>query len=170
MSKKRSMLKTALRALISGLLVTLSLGLGAQNLMLTLSSAPPTPGVISTRSARDQTLLVSSGNTVSLARASGRDYRLEASGGFFWTQVQEVPEDSESLEITPTLQDDGSIEVGLTVAQKNGTRVQRFSTSVVARPGEWTQLLGPDATAQRGVRTYGTTRVNADTLFLRVDP
>ncbi len=141
-----------------------------QNLLLTLTDAPPAPGVISTRNVNDQTMMVLSGHTVSLARASGRDYRLEASGGFFWTQVQEVPQDSESLEITPTLQEDGSIEVSLKVARKNGTQMQRYSTAVVAQPGEWTQLLGPAAGAQRGVKTYGTKKATADSLYLRVEP
>jgi len=158
------------RACIVNAVLLVSAGTVAQNMTLTLSAAPPTPGLISTRNTNDQTMLVLSGHTVSLARASGSDYRLEARGGFYWTQVQEVPRDSESLEISPILREDGTIEVSLHVMHKNGTQMRHYSTTLVAQPGEWTQILGPVEDAKRGVRTYGTKKANAESLYLRIQP
>ncbi|MFK8041917.1 hypothetical protein [Congregibacter sp.] len=141
----------------------------AQNLYLTLASQPPTSGVISTRDSDSLTLTVMSGSRVSFARASGRDYQLQASGGFFWTQVQEQPRDADSVALAPTLRDDGAIEVIVDVAQKIDRRQQSYSSTLLAQPGEWLQLLGPSQQQPRGTKVYGTQTVAEESLFLLVE-
>jgi hypothetical protein len=142
----------------------------AQNLTVTLASQPPASGTVSTRDADSLTLLVMSGETVSVARARGSDYRLSAGGGFFWAQVEEVPLDADSVALTPRLRDDGSVEVALAVARKDGKRQQRFQSTVLLMPGEWTRLLGEADVAFRGTRVYGTRQLSRDSLFLKVEP
>ncbi len=153
--------------LLASLLATTSAA--AQNLRLTLAAEPPNSGVISTRSAQDISLLVASGNRVSFARSSGRDYQLQA-GGFYWTQVQELPRDADAVALTPTLQEDGSVEVQMDVSRKADTRQQSYSSTVMAMPGEWVQLLGPASTAGKNVKTYGTRSASAgESLYLLVE-
>lgn len=144
--------------------------IGAQNLSLTLAVNPPRPGVISTASRDSLVLTVSSGSRVSFARSRGRDYRLQASGGFFWTQVQEIPGNVDAVTLTPTLVDDGSIEVRVEVARKNADRQQSYSSTVQAAPGEWIQLFGRTQEQRRDSRVYGTQNTSQDTLFMRVEP
>ncbi len=141
----------------------------AQNLLLTLSAQPAVPGMVSTRQANELSLVTAPGHTLSFARAEGRDQRLVAGGGWFWTQVEDVPLNAESLEMTPRVLDNGSIEVSLSVARKEGTGLQRFSTTVIAEPGQWTQLYGPTSQARAGTKVYGTRSVSGDSLFLRVE-
>lgn len=154
-------------ALLSLLLSPL---LSAQNLSLTLSANPPRPGTISTARQDALTLSVLSGNRVSFARSSGRDYQLQASGGFFWTQVQELPMNADAVALTPVLQEDGSVEVAVEVSRKAGDRQQRYHSSLRALPGEWLQLFGPAATQPRGTRVYGTRQAAEDSLYLLVQP
>ncbi len=138
------------------------------NIRITFASQVPQAGVISTRSQAATELLVQSGQLVRLARQSGRDYQLRA-GGFYWTQVQEIPANAESVAVTPTLQDDGSVEVALEVAHKQGTRMQRYSSTLIAAPGEWLQLFGPAQTQSRGTTVYGTSQAAEDSLYLKVE-
>lgn len=140
-----------------------------QNLRLTLAAQPASAGVVSTRDGDNVTITVMSGSQVSFAQSSGRDYQLEASGGFFWTQVQELPRDAESIVLAPTLNDDGSIEVLVDVAQKTDRRLQNYRSTVVAQAGEWLQLLGPDYVQSRGTKVYGTQAAARETLFLLVE-
>lgn len=141
----------------------------SQNLRLTLASQPPTSGQISTRETSSLSLTVMSGSRVSFAKASGRDYQLQASGGFFWTQVQELPRDAQSIALTPTQQEDGSIEVQVEVSRKASDRLQSYRSTLLAQPGEWLQLLGPAAQQPRGTKVYGTKTVSEDSLFLLVE-
>ena len=148
---------------------------GPVSLTLTLAALPPKPGVISTGSVENLQLQVLSGHEVAFARSAGRDYQLQASGGFYWTQVQEVPAGAESVAITPTLQNDGSVAVALSVARKRQTQIQSFSSTLLVPPGEWVQLFGPAPAssratrATRATRVYGTQQNANDTLFLRVE-
>ncbi|WP_439100775.1 hypothetical protein [Congregibacter sp.] len=92
MTAKRWKFPAMNKSLWVGLLaLCLSGVVSAQNLFLTLANQPPTSGIVTTRDNSNLTLTVMSGSRVSFARASGRDYQLQASGGFFWTQVQEQP-------------------------------------------------------------------------------
>ncbi|MEL7045260.1 MAG: hypothetical protein AAGL66_09590 [Pseudomonadota bacterium] len=141
----------------------------AQNLLLTLSAQPTVRGTVSTRQANELSLVAAPGNTLSFARAEGREQRLVAGGGWFWTQVEDVPLNSESLEMTPRLLEDGNVEVSLSVARKEGTGLQRFSSTVIAEPGKWTQLYGPSSAAAGGAKVYGTQSVSGDSLYLRVE-
>ncbi|EAQ96697.2 hypothetical protein [Congregibacter litoralis] len=158
------------KALWSALLALCLFGTAsAQNLFLTLANQPPTSGIVTTRDNSSLTLTAMSGSRVSFARASGRDYQLQASGGFFWTQVQEQPRDADSVALTPTVREDGSIEVIVDVSQKAGQRRQSYSSTLLAQPGEWLQLLGPAAQQPRGTKVYGTQSVAAESLFLLVE-
>ena len=125
--------------------------------------------MVSTRSVENLTLRALSGYPVSLSRSSGRDYQLQARGGFFWTQVQEVPLNAESVNLTPRLREDGTVEVSLAVARKEGDAMQSYSSTVLARPGEWVQLLGPARTEARSTKVYGTQQLGDDALFLLVE-
>ncbi|WP_439105564.1 hypothetical protein [Congregibacter sp.] len=121
MNLKQASLPASQSKLCAGALaILLSLpGLAlSQNLYLTLASQPPTSGVISTKDSDTLTLTTISGGRVSFARASGRDYELQARGGFFWTQVQEQPRDADSVALAPTVLEDGSIQVVVDVSQK----------------------------------------------------
>ncbi|MEE4278692.1 MAG: hypothetical protein V2I82_09545 [Halieaceae bacterium] len=142
----------------------------AQNLQLSLSAQPPRSGVVSTVRAEAYTFLVSSGRTLRFARAQGRETRLRRGGGFLWTQVEEVPREGERLELAPRLLDDGRIEVALSVARKDGDRLQSFETVLTAQPGEWIRLYGPSAVGSRGTRSYSTRSVSGEALYLRADP
>lgn len=142
----------------------------AQNLSLTLAGNPPSSGTISTAGAESLSFTVASGHRVSFARGSGRDYRLEAGGGFFWTQVQELPQDADAVTLTPVLREDGSIEVAVSVSRKADTRQQGFSSTLVAQPGEWLQLFGPAPQHSRGSKVYGTQTLSEDALYLLVEP
>lgn len=135
--------------------------LSAQNLLLTLSSDLPNSGVISTRSVDALSVTVASGSSISLAQSSGRDYRLEASGGFYWTQVQELPRDVEAVTLSPVQLDDGNVEVLIERRSKAGDREQNYQSTVIATPGEWVQLFGPArpaSSSQSTVKTYGTSK------------
>ena len=140
----------------------------AHNLLLTLASQPPVTGTISTRSPQQRSVTVAPGHSVSFARASGRDYRLQASGGFAWTQVQQVPMDGESVVLTPVLRDDGVIEVTVDQQRKEGTQLNSFRSTVLAQPGEWVPLIGPADVQPRGSKVYGTQRLGDDSLYLLV--
>jgi hypothetical protein len=142
----------------------------AQNLSLTLAGNPPRAGTITTAGTESLSFTAASGHQVSFARGSGRDYRLEAAGGFFWTQVQELPRDADTVALTPVLLDDGSIEVAVSVSRKADTRQQRFSTTLIAQPGEWLQLFGPAPQHSRGSKVYGTQTLSEDSLYLLVEP
>ncbi|MFT4766976.1 MAG: hypothetical protein ACI8RN_000100 [Glaciecola sp.] len=141
----------------------------SQNLRLTLAAQPPTSGQISTRDAGNLSLTVMSGSRVSFAKASGRDYQLQASGGLFWTQVQELPRDADIVALAPTVKEDGSIEVLVDVSRKAADRAQSYSSTLLAQPGEWVQLLGPATQQPRGIKVYGTQTVSEDSLFLLVE-
>lgn len=140
----------------------------AQNLVLTLASQLPAAGTISTRSPEQRSVTVAPGHSVSFVRATGRDYRLQASGGFAWTQVQEVPRDGESVMLTPTLREDGMIEVAVDQQRKSGTRTNSFRSTVIAQPGEWVALIGAAATQPRNTTVYGTQALSNDSLYLLV--
>jgi hypothetical protein len=142
----------------------------AQNLTLTLASTPPSSGIVSTGGARNVSLNVLSGHQVSFARSSGRDYRLEAAGGFYWTQVQELPRDSDAVALTPLVREDGSIEVAVDVSRKADSRQQSFRTTLLAQPGEWLQLFGPAPQSDRATRVYGTQSQSGDSLYLLIEP
>ncbi|MFK7828332.1 MAG: hypothetical protein AB8B57_01010 [Congregibacter sp.] len=142
---------------------------GAANLRLTIASQPPSTGSISTRSVGNLSLNVASGKRVSFARQSGRDYRLQASGGFAWTQVQEVPQQMDGVAMTAELRDDGSVDVSVEVSRKDGARRQNYSSSITAQPGEWIQLYGPAESSSPDTQVYGTQRVSEDSLWLLVE-
>ncbi|PLW70584.1 hypothetical protein [Pseudohalioglobus lutimaris] len=158
-----------MRTFVSLLLFVFSMPGFAGELVLKLASTPPLPGVVSTRSSEDLALRVLSGHAVAFARTSGRDYQQQARGGILWTQVQEVPLDAESVTLTPTLEEDGSVTVSLDLARKQGTKTQRYTTTLKAQPGEWVQLFGPAESQPRGKTVYGTRSVSDDSLYLRID-
>lgn len=157
-----------LAPLLCVLLSGVALPTNAQNLLLTLTTEPPQANVISTRSVDTQSVITAPGNRVSFARSSGRDYQLEASGGFFWTQVQEVPMESDFVALTPVAREDG-YEVTVEISRKDGTRRQQYTSTILAQPGEWTQLFGPLPSSGGGT-TYGTQQLSNDALYLRIDP
>jgi hypothetical protein len=142
----------------------------AQNLSLTLAGDPPRAGTITTARADSVSFTVASGHQISFARGSGRDYRLEAGGGFSWTQVQELPQDVETVVLTPVLLEDGSIEVAVSVSRKADSRQQSFSSTLIAQPGEWLQLFGPAPQQARRSKVYGTQALSGNSLFLLVEP
>lgn len=175
-SCKSSMLGTGFMrsrsfSIIAFLLALITPSIAAQNLRLTLAAQPPAVGTISTRAANRLSLTTLSGHSVSFAREQGRDYTLQAGGGFSWTQVQEVPQDADVVSIKPVVNEDGSVEVSVDVARKQGTSQQSYRSTVLAQPGEWVQLFGPSpSTAARGVKVYGTQQVSAESLYLLVEP
>lgn len=172
-SSRSSLLAASQCRPFCALMLAICLGLPtlawSQNLRLTLAAQPPTTGQISTRDPGNLSLTVMSGSRVSFAKASGRDYQLQASGGFFWTQVQELPRDADSIALAPTVKEDGSIEVLVDVSRKAADRAQSYSSTLLAQPGEWVQLLGPATQQPRGTKVYGTQTVSEDSLFLLVE-
>lgn len=167
---KRSRSCWSIPSLLALLLLPTST-LSAQNLLLTLSSDVPNSGVISTRSVDALSVTVASGSSISLAQSSGRDYRLEASGGFYWTQVQELPRDVEAVTLKPVQLDDGDVEVSIERRSKAGDREQNYQSTVIATPGEWVQLFGPAGRSNQekpSVKTYGTQRAAGKSLYLMV--
>ena len=164
MNRRRGMV------VISLLLLLPAASVMAQNLVLSLASQPPAAGLVSTRDTQSLSLIAMSGATVTVARSSGRDYTLRSGGGWYWTQVEEVPLNADSVALTPRLREDGSIEVAVAVSQKEGTRQQRFSSTVLAMPGEWVRLMGPADAQPRSTRVYGTRELAGETLYLRVEP
>jgi hypothetical protein len=155
---------------VFALLLCLALPVQAQNLSLTLAGNPPSAGTITTAGAESLSFTVASGHQVRFTRGSGRDYRLQAGRGFFWTQVQELPQDADAVALTPVLLEDGSIEVAVNVSRKADSRQQSFDTTLVAQPGEWLQLFGPAPQHSRGITTYGTQTLSEDSLYLLVEP
>lgn len=149
-------------------LVTAQQGSTPTNVSILLASGLPHAGVLSTGSREPASLIVQSGQTIALAQSSGHDYHLSAGSGLYWTQVQQVPANRESLVMTPTLQADGAVQVVVDIARKQGSGVQRYSVTVVAQPGEWVQLLG--AGASEGSRVYSTRQASDDSLYLKVEP
>lgn len=144
--------------------------LSAQNLLLTLANEPPVAATIGTRAAANLALTVMPGATVTVARERGRDYRLQSGAGLFWTQVEEVPRDAESVTLTPRPLDDGSFEVTVAVLRKVAERRQRYLSTVIAPPGEWVRLLGPAENAERDLRVYSTRATGGDSLYLQIVP
>lgn len=145
----------------------------AQNLTLTVSATPPGRGLISTAGRDDRTLVVASGQTVSLVRGSGLEQRRRASGGWFWTQIEDVPRDLERIVVTPRLLEDGSIEASIDSLRREGTRLQSFRSVVSLQAGEWTELYSAgtgSAPSAQGARTYGTAATAGEALYLRIDP
>ncbi len=59
--------------------------------------------------------------------------------------------------------------VSLDLARKQGTKTQRYTTTLKAQPGEWVQLFGPAESQPRGKTVYGTRSVSDDSLYLRID-
>lgn len=141
----------------------------AEELLLTLAPQPEIENTVSTRSLRSLSLSVSDGSSVSFARSDGRDFSLEARGGFFWTQVQQRPANAESMTLTPTRQTDASFSVLVDRAIKQGDRQQSFRTTIVAKPGEWTQLYGPAASGSADTQIYATTTSTVDRLYLKIE-
>ena len=73
--------------------------------------------------------------------------------------MQELPRDAESITLRPVQLDDGSVEVLIERSSKTGDREQIYRSTVVAKPGEWVQLLGrvsPAAQSQTSGTTFGT--------------
>lgn len=140
------------------------------NLTLTVSSAPPPlrEGVASTRDPQVLSVVTMVGETVTLALSSGRDYTLGASGGWFWTRFDALPEQAEFVQLTPRRLADGTLVVKVEQSRKEGTRLRRFTSTVAAARGEWTRLWGPaEATEQRVLR-FGTRTLSGDALYLMV--
>lgn len=160
-----------MRTLLLGIVLTLLLPCGgwAENLTLTLASQALDANILSTASSQSVSLTVQPGQTVSFARQSGRDYRLQAGGGFYWTQVQELPRDAEFIAITALEQSDTQLELAVEVSHKQGTRLQQYSSTISAEFGEWVQLYGPaqNQIAASGT-VYGTQQGVQESLFLRV--
>jgi hypothetical protein len=152
------------------MLVCLPLSAAAQNLNLTLAEAPAVSGEVSTRDDDGLTLSVISGQRVSFARSSGRDYQLQAGAGLFWSQVQEVPRDADAIALTPVVLEDGSVEVLVEVSRKSADRQQRYISTLLAQSGEWLRLLGPAAQPSRDTKVYGTQSLTEDSLYLLVEP
>lgn len=141
----------------------------AQNLLLQLTPRPVTAHSMATR-AEPFSVVVASGERVHFARAAGHDTRLRAGSGFTWAQVEDVPRSGESLTLVPTQLADGSVEVRIAVARLRESRLQRFSSTVRAQPGEWLQLYGTPPEVSTGARVYRTPAPAGESLYLRVEP
>jgi len=153
-----------------GFLVTLAVIAApahAQVISLSLASRPVQSGVISTAQNDERSFRVLSGGTLRFSRARGRDSRLVAAGGFSWTQVEDVPRDAESLELTPVLTDDGQVNVRAVVTRKEGDVEQTLDTRVLVTPGDWAPLYEPAGASTPGRRVYGSAPLG-DSLYLRV--
>jgi hypothetical protein len=168
-SGARSLLRAMGRSLAL-LMLTASIPAAAQNLLLTLAAEPPSAATMATRDGATLGLTVAPGATVTVTRERGRDYRLQSGGGFFWTQVEEVPRDADSVTLTPTPRDDGSFEIMVAVLRKAGTEQQQYTSTVVARPGEWVRLLGPAQNTARSTRVYSTRELGGDAMYLQLVP
>jgi len=142
----------------------------AGDLTLRLSTAPAVSGVVSTRRDGDLSLAVRPGATVRFTRQAGREERLAGGAAFPWIATQSVPRDSDSVILTPTLADDGSVLVEVDVTIRRNDGVTRYDSTVRVHPGEWVRLLGSGPEAPRGVKRYGTAHLAGDSLYLRVDP
>lgn len=169
--RRRLISRSVLPILLLLLQAGLAQAVSAQNLTLSVAVTPPVRGTISTASRDDRTLVVASGETVSLTRTRGIEQRRSAGGGWFWSQIEDVAADAEHVAITPRLLEDGSIEASIDSVRKKGTRVQRFSTVLLVAPGEWTELFAAGAaTRSQGAKVYSTAATAGESLYLRIDP
>ena len=157
-----------LTALLLLLLVPAGYSAAQDMLILTLASTPPDGGLRTASGTSPQSLRVVAGNTVTMQRAEGRDYRLQG-GGLFWTQVQELPRNADSVTITPTLREDGGILVDIDVARKVDSRRQSFRSRLLAQPGEWLQVFGPSDAPPSGSTRYSTRGLSDESLYLMVE-
>ncbi|MDJ0877701.1 MAG: hypothetical protein QNI86_03765 [Halieaceae bacterium] len=117
------------------------------------------------------TLQVRNGRTATLSAESGRQYRLEARG-WRWGQVQEVPDNVDSVQVTPVVEGD-QVSVDVTVFQQRGDRRLKLDSAVSGAVGEWLQVLGPRSPSRSGNRVYGTASSTAGSasppeLYIRV--
>lgn len=139
-------------------------------LRLSVLDGPVPAANARTISTRQPTFLtVQSGQTVTLQRTRGRDYRLNDSrGGWAVTSIEQVPAEATAVEITPALAGE---EVTLAVSYRShdaGGSVA-FSTTVSGSLGEWLALLGGQpAVAADGGRSLRTGRAQ-ESLSIRVD-
>ncbi len=97
-------------------------------------------------------LRVVSGATVTLRVESGRDYELRA-GGWRWTQVETVPAEVDSVQVTPEVDGD-SVRLKISFYQKSRDGQRQYDSVISGPLGEWLQVLGPTPTPGR--RVYGT--------------
>ena len=142
----------------------------AQNVTLTLSGVAPDRTAASTRERDEVSTVTALGETVSLARAEGREYVLRAAGGFFWTGFDTVPTAGEYLRLRPERGEDGNYVVHMEVARQQAGRRRHYTSTVIAAPGKWVRLWGPPEEAHDGRRQYSTRSVQEDALYLKVSP
>ena len=131
---------------------------------VTLASEPPSHDRISTAPA-GISLEVAEGTEVRLARAAGQVSSGAAIGPLGWVSVDQVPRDAESLRLVAE-REGGAVRVTLTVARREGDRLLRYESTLLAAPGEWLPLWRPAAPS--GARRYGTERRD-DSLWLLVE-
>jgi hypothetical protein len=131
---------------------------------VTLASEPPAHNRASTAPA-GISLEVAEGAEVRLARAAGQVSRGAAMGPLGWVSVDQVPRDAESLLLVAE-REEGAVRVTLTVARRDGDRLLRYESTLLAVPGEWLSLWRPAEPA--GARRYGTERRD-DSLWLLVE-
>ncbi|MEZ5569455.1 MAG: hypothetical protein R3E54_14115 [Halioglobus sp.] len=155
------------------LLSVLWLGLATHNtqaqalLRLTFSEGIPAAHSYSTRAPLN--LAVVDGEEVILERASGRDYRLEASNAAWaWTQVQQIPRDSSSLKLTPSRLANGVL-LQVSYRAREGDEVIAYTSTVSGEMGEWIVLLGSERERSKdGGRRYATASGTPD-LAVKVE-
>jgi hypothetical protein len=147
----------------------------AEMLRISFTDRPPGHGKIysSNSAAPVRELRVLAGNTVKLQSQQGERYQAQA-GGWYWTQVQQVPAQANAVSITPQLQG-ANVSLEIAIYRQHNDRSSSYSTTVTGALGEWLQLLGPEHAAAPGTRVYsaGSSADSAQFhplgLFVKVD-
>lgn len=140
--------------------------LAQELLLLSFSEGAPAAGSYSTR--EPITLSVTDGQEVMLARASGRDYQLEASDAdWTWTQVQQLPRNSSSLKVTPQRRDQ-DVLLQISYVSKDGDDSLSYTSTVAGKLGEWIPLSSSQRPADSTGRRYSTA-ARANNLAVKVE-
>jgi hypothetical protein len=167
--------KTNLPGLVLLCLLACAPAQAAEMLRISFTDSPPGHGRIysSGGEAPVRELRVLAGNTVKLQSRQGERYEAQA-GGWYWTQVQQVPAQANAVSITPQLEGE-NVSLDIVIYRQRNDRNSTYSTTVAGALGEWLQLLGPEHASAPGARVYsagstaGSAQFHPQGLFVRVD-
>lgn len=162
-------MRTTAPALLSLLMLGASSQASTAELFMTLAESPPQTNMITTERPTNLTLRASSGQAVHFARTAGHDYRQQVRGGALWAEVTSVPLNAESISLTPTLVEDGSLNVKVEISRNQNDETLRYNSTVSTTPGVWVKLFGPAETGSGAGRVYSTNQQTDDALYLRID-
>lgn len=123
-------------------------------------------GGVSYSSQATEAVQVVAGQAVTLVQSRGTDYRLaQPRSGWAVAQVEQVPAQSRSMSLLPTLTDEGvQLQVQYQNADTGGGTA--LNTTVAGPLGQWITVLG--APQQRGSRYSSSSANIREQLSVRV--